>query len=115
MLFQGPGAFCGRGVKRLKAAVFPFGLFGTYVKEWGMSTFDDPFDADRGLSRSGCMCGQHGSAAEHDQAALKLRCEQVASEEQRYEGVVASAVMRAIFPKEAARRAFLKSVGASTA
>ena len=37
------------------------------------------------------------------------------SEEKRYEGVVASAVMRAMFPKDAARRAFLKSVGASTA
>ena len=38
-----------------------------------------------------------------------------ASEEKRYEGVVASAVMRAMFPKDVARRAFLKSVGASTA
>ena len=36
-------------------------------------------------------------------------------QEKRYEGVVASAVMRAVFPKDAARRAFLKSVGASTA
>ena len=35
--------------------------------------------------------------------------------EKRYEGVVASALMRAMFPKDAARRAFLKSVGASTA
>ena len=80
-----------------------------------MSTFDDPFDADRGLSRAGCVCGQHRSAAEHDQAALALRCEPVRSSEERYEGVVASAVMRAMFPKDAARRAFLKSVGASTA
>jgi hypothetical protein len=38
-----------------------------------------------------------------------------ASEDRRYEGVVASAVMRAVFPKDAARRAFLKQVGASTA
>ena len=37
------------------------------------------------------------------------------SEDKRYEGVVASAVMRAMFPKDVARRAFLKSVGASTA
>ena len=83
-----------------------------------MSTFDDPFDADRALRRSGCVCGRHGSAAEHDHAERSLRCEPVApaaSEEQRYEGVVASAVMRAVFPKDAARRAFLKSVGASTA
>src|SRR5216684_1045791 len=37
------------------------------------------------------------------------------STEKRYEGVVASTVMRAMFPKDAARRTFLKSVGASTA
>jgi nitrate/nitrite transport system substrate-binding protein len=37
------------------------------------------------------------------------------SEEKRYAGVVASAVMRAMFPRTAARRTFLKSVGASTA
>src|SRR4051794_23654196 len=80
-----------------------------------MSIFDDPFDADRGLSRSGCACGQHRSAAEHESAAPALRCEPVQSEAQRYEGVVASAVMRAMFPQDIARRAFLKSVGASTA
>jgi nitrate/nitrite transport system substrate-binding protein len=83
-----------------------------------MSTFDDPFDADRGLSRGACVCGQHRSAAEHDHAASNLRCEPVEAlptREQRYQGVVASAVMRAMFPKDVARRAFLKSVGASTA
>src|SRR5258708_22162897 len=83
-----------------------------------MSTFDDPFDSERALQRSGCVCGQHRSAAEHEHAALTLRCEPVQpaqSEDKRYEGVVASAVMRAVFPKDAARRAFLKSVGASTA
>src|ERR1700761_7389465 len=81
-----------------------------------MSTFDDPFDAEREL-KSGCVCGQHRSAAEHDYAERTLRCEPVParSEDQRYEGVVASAVMRAVFPKDAARRAFLKSVGAATA
>ena len=53
-----------------------------------MSTFDDPFEADRNL-QSGCVCGQHSSAGEHEQAAL--RCEPVESEEKRYEGVVDSA------------------------
>src|ERR1700751_2609549 len=77
-----------------------------------MSMFSDAFDADRDLK--GCACGQHRSAAEHDQAALQLRCEAVESEEKRYEGVVASAAVRAVFPRDAARRAFLKSVGAST-
>ena len=48
--------------------------------------------------------------------AAQLQCTPAAeSEDKRYEGVVASAVMRAMFPKDAARRAFLKSVGASTA
>ena len=80
-----------------------------------MSTFDDPFDSERELKRNGCVCGQHHSAAEHDYADRALRCEPVASEEKRYEGVVASAVMRAVFPQDVARRAFLKSVGAATA
>src|SRR5437899_11441442 len=84
-----------------------------------MSTFDDPFDSSRELSRSGCVCGQHRSSAEHDHAERALRCDQVQSQaeslEKRYEGVVASALMRAMFPKDAARRAFLKSVGVSTA
>src|ERR1700748_1600652 len=81
-----------------------------------MSTFDDPFDAEREL-KTGCVCGHHRSAAEHDHAERTLRCEEVPaeSEDKRYQGVVASAVMRAVFPKDAARRAFLKSVGAATA
>ena len=61
-----------------------------------MSTFDNPFDPDRNL-RAGCVCGQHQSAAEHEQATA-MRCAPVESEEKRYEGVVASAVMRAMFP-----------------
>src|SRR5258708_4814519 len=81
-----------------------------------MSTFDNPFDPERELKRWGCTCGRHRSQAEHDaEAQRQLKCEAVASEEKRYEGVVAAAVMRAVFPKNAARRAFLKSVGASTA
>ena len=55
-----------------------------------MSTFDDPFDADRELNRAGCVCGQHRSVAEHQHAKLAMRCEPVESEEKRYEGVVAS-------------------------
>src|SRR5204863_575151 len=80
-----------------------------------MSTFDNPFDPDRRLRAGGCSCGQHVSEAEHEHAALALRCEPAPSEDKRYESVVASAVMRAMFPQDVARRAFLKSVGASTA
>src|SRR6266853_1618914 len=80
-----------------------------------MSTFDNPFDPDRGLRSSGCSCGRHASEAEHETAAqLQIRAS-VESEQRRYEGVVASAVMRAMFPQDAARRTFLKSVGAATA
>ncbi|MBV9954307.1 MAG: ABC transporter substrate-binding protein [Pseudolabrys sp.] len=79
-----------------------------------MSTFDNPFDARSRLNSSGCSCGRHGSQAEHERD-LQLQCTPVENEEKRYEAAVASAVMRKIFPQDAARRAFLKSVGASTA
>jgi nitrate/nitrite transport system substrate-binding protein len=83
-----------------------------------MSTFDNPFDAQRRLHRSGCSCGRHASQNEHERDA-QLQCASVEatpdSEDKRYEGVVASAVMRAMFPQDAARRQFLKAVGASTA
>jgi len=76
--------------------------------------FSNPFDPKRRL-RSGCPCGQHQSAEEHDYA-LRLQAQEVqSSEDKRYENVVAGAVMRAMFPQDAARRAFLKSVGAATA
>jgi nitrate/nitrite transport system substrate-binding protein len=84
-----------------------------------MSIYDNPFDPDREL-RSGCACGRHAGQVEHDREAqaqqpLQPQCTPAASDDQRYEGVVASAVMRAMFPRNAARRAFLQSVGASTA
>jgi nitrate/nitrite transport system substrate-binding protein len=81
-----------------------------------MSTFDNPFDAKRNLG--GCSCGRHVSQTEHERDAVRqFQCQpiEMENEEKRYEGVVASAVMRAMFPKDATRRAFLKSVGASTA
>src|SRR5919206_587375 len=79
-----------------------------------MSTFDNPFDPNRRLHSGGCSCGRHVSEAEHQAAELQIQ-PAIASEEKRYEGVVASAVMRAMFPQDVARRAFLKSVGAATA
>jgi nitrate/nitrite transport system substrate-binding protein len=78
-----------------------------------MSMFDNPFDSKRRLT-SGCSCGRHASEPEHDRDS-QLQCAAVESEDKRYQGVVASAVMRAMFPKDIARRAFLQSVGASTA
>jgi nitrate/nitrite transport system substrate-binding protein len=135
----------------------PVRVTGRMMERAAMSTFDNPFDPQRRLNRSGCACGRHRNQAEHDYDAQRqlraptspvqgechqrvharlptryapalysssagrspaspaLQCAQVENEEQRYEGVVASAVMRAVFPQDAVRRAFLKSVGASTA
>ena len=79
-----------------------------------MSTFDNPFDPARRLHSQGCSCGRHVNEAEHDTAArLSLQPVVAASEEARFEGVVDSAVMRAMFPQDAARRAFLNAVGVS--
>ncbi|HWK96955.1 MAG TPA: CmpA/NrtA family ABC transporter substrate-binding protein [Pseudolabrys sp.] len=82
-----------------------------------MSTFDNPFDAKRGLNSSGCSCGQHATQAEHDGVAdLALRAVTPdVSEDKAYENIVASAVMRQLFPHDVGRRAFLQSLGASTA
>jgi nitrate/nitrite transport system substrate-binding protein len=80
-----------------------------------MGTFDNPFDPDRRLRGARCPCGFHASPIEHDETqAQRLQCIAAAPEQERYGSVVASAAMRAIFPKDAARRAFLTSVGAST-
>ncbi|MDQ8731808.1 CmpA/NrtA family ABC transporter substrate-binding protein [Bradyrhizobium sp. LHD-71] len=77
-----------------------------------MPTFDNPFDPDRSLN-AGCSCGRHASEADHKRD--ELRCAPVESADRRFENVVASAVVRAMFPQDAGRRAFLKAVGASTA
>ena len=68
------------------------------------------------MDSSGCQCGRHVSQAEHERdTAPAFQCTPAGSEEKRYEAVVASAVVRAMFPQDAARRSFLKSVGATTA
>jgi nitrate/nitrite transport system substrate-binding protein len=80
-----------------------------------MSIFDNPFDPKHELKR-GCICGRHQSQAEHDHAARQLQPQAASeSEDKRFEGVVASAVMRAVFPNDVARRTFLKTLGASAA
>jgi nitrate/nitrite transport system substrate-binding protein len=75
-----------------------------------MSIFDNPFDPNR---VTGCSCGRHADQSQHDQE-LTLQ-QALPSEEKRYENVVASAVLRAVFPQAATRRTFLQSLGASTA
>src|SRR5262245_66675857 len=81
-----------------------------------MSTFDNPFDPTRSLTRSGCSCGRHVSQVEHERdATAQLQFIAVESEEKRYEHVIASAVMRAGFRTDKGRRAFPQSLGASAA
>ncbi len=88
-----------------------------------MSILGDPFDPEHRLESEGCSCGRHRSQSEHEGAqpqAARLQCTPATSNaqgcnEQGYRHVVASAVMRAMFPRDAGRRAFLQSVGASTA
>lgn len=78
-----------------------------------MTLFRNPFDASKKL-RSGCSCGAHASEEEHRLAATAVDAPS-GSEEAVMRGVVESAVMRAIFPNDASRRAFLNAVGSTTA
>lgn len=68
-----------------------------------MSLFRNPFDA---RSRLSCACGQHASAAEHDQALAG---------DALHERAVEGAIMRALFPDDMLRRRFLRAVGSGTA
>src|SRR4029077_15754723 len=61
-------------------------------------------------------CGRHMNQIVHDrEVGTQLQCAPGEREENRYKSVVASGVMRAMFPKDVGRRAFLQSLGASTA
>ena len=70
-------------------------------------SFKNPFDGSKALGRGGCTCGHHETQHVHDAAAR--------SHDQLLQRIVESAVVRAIFPHDATRRAFLSAVGASTA
>jgi nitrate/nitrite transport system substrate-binding protein len=78
-----------------------------------MSRYSDPYDADRPL-RLGCACGQHGSDAEHAAAELRTRSESAEFEAQS-NAFVEAALVKALFPRDALRRRFLKAVGRRTA
>src|ERR1700730_4885439 len=75
-----------------------------------MASIDNPSDPARRLE--GRVCGRHRSRDEHD---ATNRQPSIADDHQRYESVAASALLRAIVPRDAARHAFLRAVGASTA
>ncbi len=75
-----------------------------------MGMFSNPFSTKSKLS-GGCSCGQHDSEEAHFAATRAGTLD----EEARYREIVASGLMRALFPSDLKRRAFLKAVGASTA
>jgi nitrate/nitrite transport system substrate-binding protein len=72
--------------------------------------FKDPFDAKSLLGRR-CGCGGNHAASEHGLTADAVP----AGEEARWNRVVDAAVLRAVFPVDAHRRLFLKTVGAAAA
>src|SRR5258708_31165698 len=77
----------------------------------GMSMFKDPFDP-KAVWANRCSCG--GAHAEGNHSRLPATAVP-AGEEARWDRVVDAAVLRAVFPVDAQRRLFLKTVGAATA
>jgi nitrate/nitrite transport system substrate-binding protein len=78
-----------------------------------MSIFDNPFDPKR--VSAGCACGHHADQAQHDRDAQLQLQQTLASEDRRYENVVASAILRAVIPDAPTRRSFLHTLGGATA
>ena len=76
-----------------------------------MSLFKNPFDKSSKL-RGGCSCGAHDSQAQHERACSSVEPQ---DEDARFQRVIETAVMRAMFPDDMKRRAFLQAVGAGTA
>ncbi len=72
-----------------------------------MSGFNNPFNPKTRLHRGGCSCGRHHNQAEHDA--------EVSGAEAAVDRVVESTLVRALFPEDNQRRAFLQAVGAGTA
>ena len=66
-------------------------------------SLNNPFDPNAELHT--CSCGRHASQAEHDLAEVEALNQRV----------IQTTVMRALFPQDAERRKFLRSVGVSTA
>lgn len=86
-----------------------------------MSTFFDPYDADRPLMMK-CSCGRDHSVADHhvevtaDTAAIELRRRSETADFEAYSNeFIEATLVKALFPHDAQRRRFLRSVGKGTA
>ena len=81
-----------------------------------MANIFRPFDPDRPM-RLGCACGKHASDAEHA-ADLQLTAaehKRATDPESLSQDFIEATLMKALFPQDAVRRAFIKAVGANTA
>jgi nitrate/nitrite transport system substrate-binding protein len=78
-----------------------------------MSAFKNPLDPN--VTLGACPCGRHASAAEHEAHAGTGEGCNDDSIDALNRRVVESAVMRALFPRDATRRRFIRAVGAGTA
>jgi len=70
----------------------------------------NPYDPNKPLFTSRCSCGRHNSEQEHAQEASTK-----ADEEKISADFIEASLVKALFPQEARRRAFLKAVGAGGA
>jgi len=69
-----------------------------------------PFDANAALG--GCTCGQHVTQSEHD---LQLDAASACKADVMSRDFVEAAAVRALFPRDVARRSFIRAVGKSAA
>jgi nitrate/nitrite transport system substrate-binding protein len=90
------------------------GKFPSAGREATTMRNEPPFDPDHRQHDPRCTCGLHASRSDDGQPQ-EQELQAGTAAPSRYEPAVVSAVMRAILPKQAARRAFLKSIGAATA
>lgn len=67
-----------------------------------MNTFK-PFDPNQPLFTSGCSCGRHATDAEHQAASFDAEKESA--------DFIEASLVKALFPNELKRRAFIKAVG----
>ncbi|MDB5932243.1 MAG: twin-arginine translocation pathway signal protein [Polaromonas sp.] len=63
----------------------------------------------------GCVCGQHASNAAHDAATLSAMAARGQDSEMLSRDFIETAAVRALFPVEATRRAFMQAVGQRSA
>jgi nitrate/nitrite transport system substrate-binding protein len=73
-----------------------------------MSLFDNPYDSQP-LAR--CACGRHATQAAHDTEVTRLATDSEALSNRSVE----TAILRALFPRDAQRRRFLRAVGSQAA